>query len=364
MRGHHIIGDMHPHLEPLHDLDGARAEATPGIRLEAVRRDARGLRDRLVARGPAVAVRTFDLVTFPYPTAFALQGVARSPAPYVMMRNRVQLVQVRAGGDLVNILVNPSDPERSLAAPFFARQIDRYGELVTRRLLSTTHGTVAQALAAWGVAPQEIDYVTFDHLHVQDLRGLLGTAEIPALLPRARLLVQRAELRTLDRLHPLQADWYVRDAVRGIDPARFELLDGDVAIGAGFALIRTPGHTAGNHSPAVVTDTGVWTISENGVCLDAYTPECSRIVGVAAWARATGAEVILNSNTREDSLDQYTSMVLERTLADPCRDRPEWPQHLCSSEMVKHVLAPGLAPTYSHGAITHGEVAAKRAAAA
>ena len=349
------------HLEPLDDLDAAWREQNAGVRLEAVRRAARRLRDRLAARGPALAVRTADIATFPYPSAFGLQGIARSPAPYVMLRNRVQLVQVDAGGRLVNILVNPTDPERSLAAPFFARQIERYGELVTRRLLATVHGTVGGALAAWGVAPEDIDYITFDHLHVQDLRGLLGTAETPALLPNARLLVQRAELGILEHLHPLQAYWFIADALRGVDPAKIVALDGDVAIGAGFAIVRTPGHTEGNHSPVIVTSSGVWTVSENGVCLDAYAPEASRIRGLRAHARDAGVEVILNANTRERSLDQYTSMVLEKTLASPCADRPELPQHFCSSEMVKSLLAPGLAPTFTHGAIAHGEVVRDRA---
>jgi hypothetical protein len=283
-----------------------------------------------------------------------------------MMRNRVQLVQVDAGGELVNILVNPSDYERSRTAPFFARLAARYGAL--GNLMAQTHGTVATALTAWGIDPADIDYVTFDHLHVQDLRALLGTTApepgksepTPALLPRARLLVQRDELRILDCLHPLQTDWFVRDGLRGVDPAKLVVLDGDYRIGAGFALIRTPGHTEGNHSPAVVTGRGVWTISENGVCLDAYAPESSRIRGVRGWARDTGVEVILNANTRERSLDQYTSMVLEKTLADATPDRPEFPQHFCSSEMVKSVLAPGLAPTCTHGAITHGEIVQKK----
>jgi len=356
------------HLERLHDLDAAWAEPTAGVRLEAVRRGARRLRERLADRGPAVAVRTHDIATFPYPTGFALQGVARSPAPYVMLRNRTQLVQVDAGGSLVNILVNPTDPERTLAAPFFARQIERYGELVTRRLLSTVHGTVEQALQAWGIAPADVDYITFDHLHTQDLRGLLGTVEpepgkhepTPALLPNARLLIQREELRIFEALHPLQEYWFVRDAVRDVDRAKLVVLDGDVAIGRGFAIVRTPGHTEGNHSPVIVTERGVWTISENGVCLDAYAPESSRIRGLRGHARETGVEVILNANTREHSLDQYTSMVLEKTLADPCADRPEFPQHFCSSEMVRSLLAPGLSPTYSHGAITHGDLAQKR----
>jgi hypothetical protein len=276
-----------------------------------------------------------------------------------LLRTRVPVVLVEAGGGLVNILFNPSDYERSAAAPFFARQLEKYG-VFAQKVLATRHGTVATALAGWGIDPADIDFVTFDHLHVQDLRGLLGTAEIPALLPNARLLAQRAELRILEALHPLQNDWFVKDGLRGIDPAKIVAIEGDVAIGRGFALIRTPGHTDGNHSPTMVTDRGVWTVSENGVCPEAYAPDSSRIKGVRGHARDTGVEVILNSNTRERSLDQYTSMVLEKTLADPTPDRPEFPQHFCSSEMVRSVLAPGLSPTFVHEAITHGEVAQKR----
>lgn len=357
------------HVARLTELDAAWAVAGAGARLAAVRAAARRLHDRLAAAGPAVAVRTADIATFPYPTRFGLDGAASSPAPFVMMRNRVQLVQVRAAGELVNVLVNPTDPERSLAAPFFAQQIERYGNFVSRRLMSTQHGTVADALAAWGVDPADIHYITFDHLHVQDLRGLLGTivpepgksAPTPAFLPSARLLVQRAELATLEEPHPLHRYWYVDGGTLGIDPQKIVVLDGDVAIGAGLALVRTPGHTIGNHSIAVVTERGVWTISENGVAVDAYAPEASSISGLRGHARSHGVEVILNGNTREHSLDQYTSMVLEKTLADPCPDRPEFPQHFSSSELVRHPLAPGLAPTYTHGAITSGQIVTRAA---
>ena len=45
-----------------------------------------------------------------------------------------------------------------------------------------------------------------------------------------------------------------------------------------------------------------------------------------------------------------------RPGADPVPDRPELPQCVPSSELVAQLLAPGLAPTYSHGALTHGEI--------
>ena len=344
-------------LRRLTDLDEAWRECGAGARLDAVRKAGRRLRDRILSSGAAICVRTADVATFPYPARYALQGVAALPWPYVFMRNRVHLVQVRASGRVVTILVNPTDADRSARAPFFARMQERYGKLATR-LLASTAPSLEEVLRGWGVAPEAIDYVTFDHLHVQDVRGLLAPAAPGgrAFLPNARLLAQHAELDTLAGLHPLQVEWYIADCLAGVPADRVVALDGDYAIGSGYAIVRTPGHTGGNHSIVVVTDRGAWTISENGVCVDAYAPGTSRIPGVARHARDAGVEVILNANTREGSLDQYTSMVLEKTIADAVPDRPELPQHFSSSEMIPHMLAPGLAPTFSHGEITHGTV--------
>jgi hypothetical protein len=348
----------------LDEMDRAWAESNPGRRLEAVRRAGRALRQRLLSAGRVVLVRTFPVAVFPYPSEYGLSGAARSPAPYVMMRNATQLVQVEDGGRLVNILVNPTDAERSLEAPFFAKQVERYGTFVTQKVMSKRFpGTVA-ALADIGVAPEEIDFITFDHLHTQDVRGLLGTTEpepgkaepTASAFPNAVLLVQRAELRTLECLHPLQARWYVRDGIRAVPRERIAVLDGDYSIGRGFAMVRTPGHTEGNHSLVIHTDTGLWTISENGVAVECYAPLSSEIGGVRKYARETETEFILNSNTRENSLDQYVSMALEKTLADPSAQRPEFPQCFPSSEMVRSMLAPGLKPTFSHGTIEFGEV--------
>ena len=353
-----------PRLTKLTELDAAWATRGAGARLDAVRAGARRIRDRILATGTARCVRTADLATFPYPTRFGLQGAAASPAPFVFLRNRMQLVQVAAADRVVTILVNPSDAESAKKAPYFARLAERYGRFSTK-VLSKFHSTVAQALDSWGIAPAAIDYVVFDHLHVQDLRGLLAPGlDGRAYLPNAKLLAQRSELDTLRGLHPLQVDWYIRDSLVGVPADRVVALDGDYLLGTGFALVRTPGHTTGNHSPVVVTDRGVWTISENGIGADAYAPGSSSIRGVARHARDTGVEVILNANTLEGSIDQYTSMVLEKTLADPVRDRPELPQHFSSSELVAHALAPGLSPSYVHVAITHGEFATASAARA
>jgi glyoxylase-like metal-dependent hydrolase (beta-lactamase superfamily II) len=343
----------------LTELDAAWAEPTPGVRLAAIRRAARALHDRIAAAGAAVCVRTADMGTAPYPVRFGLEGAARSPLGFLFIRNRMQLVQIEHAGRVTNVLVNPTDAARVVHTPYFARLMARFGLLGPVFARSSIHGTPADALASWGVSPADIDYVTFDHMHTQDVRGLLAPGGV---LPRARLIIQRAELDTFRDMHPHQRDWYQPDGLDGVAPDRIVVVDGDYSLGPGLAIVRTPGHTRGNHSPVVVTDRGLWTISENGVCVDAYAPGSSAIRGLRAHARSTGVEVILNSNTRENSLDQYTSMVLEKTLADPSTERPEFPQHFCSSELVRHPLAPGLAPTFSHRAITHGQVRTATAA--
>jgi glyoxylase-like metal-dependent hydrolase (beta-lactamase superfamily II) len=343
-------------LVRLTELDSAWATRGSGARLEAVRRAGRRLRDRILASGTVRAVRTADIATFPYPTRFGLQGAATSPLPYLFMRNRVQLVQVGSGSRTINILVNPTDAARSKKAPFFARLEEKYGEFLTNKL-GKVHHTIDSALAAFGVTREAIDYVTFDHLHVQDVRGLLAPGpDGKVFLPNAKLLAQRAELDTFTSVHPLQFEWYIPECLTGVAADRIVALDGDYLLGGGFAIVRTPGHTIGNHTLVIVTDKGAWTISENGICVDAYAPGASEIRGVSRFARDYGVEVILNANTREHSLDQYTSMVLEKTIADPVADRPELPQHFSSSELVGHPLALGLAPTYSHQAITYGTV--------
>lgn len=333
----------------LTDLDAAWKTGTAGTRLEAVRAAGKKLHDRLRAGKTARSVRTYDLVTVPYPARFGFNDAASLPLPYLMITNRMQLVTFDSPTGVKRLLVNPTDYESGRGTPFFKRLADKYGRTLTDKLIATFHGTVESRLAEAGLRGDDIDYVTFDHLHTQDVRRLLRD-----WVPRAKLLVMRDEAAIFERLHPLQSDWYNPTCLEGISPDRIVRLDGDVLLGDGVALVRTPGHTVGNHSIVLHTDRGLWAISENGIAVDAYTPQKSRIAGLASHAAACGVEVILNANTRELSLDQYTSMVLEKSLVDECPDGSGFLQHFPSSELTASWLSPGLGPTYRHGAITHG----------
>jgi hypothetical protein len=350
----------------LGELDEAWRERAAGTRFEAVRRAAPRLRERIGASGKAIAVRTFDSAMLPYPTAFAFGGAAISPLPYVTMMNRMQLVQFVDGhGTPRTLLFNPTDAERSATTPFFQKVQDGVGEALGARLRKLLlKPTAADHLRSVGVAPASVDYVAFDHLHTQDLRRILGAGAEVGQFPRAKLLVWRPELELFARLHPLQRPWFIERGIEGVASNRIVAFeDGDWLLGAGVALVRTPGHTVGNWSLVLGSQRGLWVVSENGVSCDNYAPEASAIRGLARHAKKWEQEVLLNSNTLEMRNEQYTSMILEKTLADRVPDRPEFVQHFASSELVASPISLGLGPTYAHRVIAFGEVRRSQRAA-
>ncbi len=100
-------------------------------------------------------------------------------------------------------------------------------------------------------------------------------------------------------------------------------------------------------SLVVVTPDGPFVVSENGVACESYSPLQSQIPGVRSYAERMGYEVVLNGNTRENSLDQYSSMVVEKIVAGPAKDDPTFVAFCPSSELTASILAPGLKPTFS-----------------
>ncbi len=300
-------------------------------------------RERLVTAGPVASCTTHRLVTFPYPTTYAFSSGALSPAPFVMMTNRMQIVQFEHEGRRRTLLFNPSDIESNRSATFYAELATRFGEFLSTKVIPSFHGTAEEHVRSVGLTPEDIDFIAFDHLHVQDLRRWLGPK---AYFPNAKLLVMREEWLTARDLHPMNAVWYVPN---GCDIAedKVVLLDGDVRLGTGVALLSTPGHTRGNMSLCVVTPNGPFVVSENGVSPESYAPSQSRIAGVRAYAEQMKFEVVLNGNTREDSLDQYSSMIVEKLVAGPCASNAAFPAVATSSELTASIFAPGLSPTFT-----------------
>jgi hypothetical protein len=340
-----------PWIRRLSDLDQAWDVGASGPRLAALVRAGKRLGDALRVRPKVSAVRTLPLTTLLYPTKYAFQASCRVPAPYVVMTHRALLVQVSSSAGVKNVLFNPTHVDTSIATPYFKKLVDRYGEFLVRNVLTRRHGTVGEQLAKLGLTPADIDVIAFDHFHTQDVRPLLGVKgqdgqpDAPGLYPRALLLAPRVEWNDWDHLHPFQQAWFVRDGKRGVPAERVVLTDGDLALGEGCLLLRTPGHTTGNQTLFCHGDSGVFGTSENGTCADNWAPLSSRIPGLCETARHQDVDVILNANTPEAGVTQYTSMMLERALVDRLPDAAEFFQMFSSSEVTPSLLAPGIRPT-------------------
>jgi glyoxylase-like metal-dependent hydrolase (beta-lactamase superfamily II) len=359
-----------PHASPpgttlVTDLDAARGIEGAGRRLRALRVAAERMRHRFAAGPRALAVRTLPVVVSPYPTRHAFFDAARSPAPYVLLSHRCVLVQFLQAGEPKTLLFNPTDVDGARATPFYARSAkgvpSRLRSAVTRE-----HAPLVDQLARLGLRADDVDYVAYDHLHAQDLRPVLGTDDgrLAPRFPRATLIAPAIEWDDWDDLHPLQRPWFVRDGKLGVARDRVALTRGDLLLGDGAMLLRTPGRSAGHQTLFVNTDSGVWGVGANGACADAWSPMDSRIPGLRSWCRAFDVDAVPAVSTLERAADQYASMVLERAVVDRVKRAPAFVQMFPSSEVTPSALSPGLKPTILHRELTHGMLSARRSAAA
>ena len=129
---------------------------------------------------------------------------------------------------------------------------------------------------------------------------------------------------------------------------------GGAAEGVGFQAIDEPNPPAIGCRRVVRAPEGIFVTSENGIAAECYAPEHSNIRGLRDYAKRTGAEVVLNGNTLENAIDQYISMLVEKTIAGPSARNPDFPNVAPSSEMVSHPLSPGLSPTFHLGELSFG----------
>src|SRR5205807_2621179 len=191
-------------------------------------------------------IGTFDLVTLPYPTRFGLYRAAMSPVPFVTLTHRMLVIRWREpDGHPRTLLFEPTDTELARRTPYFARLSERTPD-VLERLMSHPLGDVITCLHRVGIQPADVDYITFDHLHTQDVRRWIGTASpamdispaapVQPLLPNARLVVQRAELESLRSLHPLQLPWYQPHAYTDLRSEAITPIDGRVLLGHGATV--------------------------------------------------------------------------------------------------------------------------------
>lgn len=361
-------------IRSIPEFDGVHDVWPRGERLRAVREAAAAYKTRFKEQGVVHAVKSVDIAAAPYPVNYAFHDAVSVPTwPLISMINRMIVVQYDDWNETPRTLVfEPTVPDGSAEAPFYRnlqRLVSRIpgGRLVEKFALKY-YNEPGDVLTQLGLTAADIDYCTFDHLHVQDPRMILGSTEVidgeseprTPLFGDAKMLVHRRELATLQSLHPMQWAWYVDGGLGGVDPDKFITFEGDIELGPGIALLWTPGHTDGNHSLVINTPDGVWVSSENGISLDNWQPELSKIPGVRRYHEQFGREICPNANTLEDSLDQYDSMVKEKTLADPCNEDPRWLQILPSTELAPWKRFWPVVPTYVHGGIDYGTIRAGR----
>lgn len=352
---------------PLPTLD-----ETPAAALRRIRNDTPKFAEWFRQSGELTAVATRGLVTLPYPRQFALWEASTSRTKYVWMTNRMFVVQWEQDGQTKTLLAEPSDYDLGIDTPYLRHAIDRLpmSEERALKLLFTRHPHVTEHLATLGIKPEDVDYLVFDHLHTQDIRRLVGTttpqpdlgypsSPVPGTFPNAKMIVQRVELEHVRDPHPFQQRFHQSWTYADIDESKLLVIDGSVLVAPGLALLRTPGHTLGNHTIVMnAPGRGILTSSENGVSVESYSPLHSKLPGVASFAKTWGYEVILNFNTPEYASWQYNSMVAEKLIADPIPGAEHFRQVVPSSELVKHRLAPRVTPTYFHGELTLGRVKA------
>src|SRR3954467_14999536 len=158
-------------VRPFHEFDEAHNLWPRGDRPMAMRGAAQEFRARFTEQGQLRAVRTIDLASAGYPSAFAFGGAARGVNPFVNIRNRLVVVQFEDfDGALKTLAWEPTIAEGSAEAPFYEQLLSRYGEFLSYKVFATFYNTVEEAVAACGISPADVDFVSFDHLHVQDLR--------------------------------------------------------------------------------------------------------------------------------------------------------------------------------------------------
>ena len=352
-------------MKAIQDFDDVRQSPLPQERLKAARKQASAFRERFMDEAPVQFYQSADMVRVPYPTWYAYSGVYTQSTykfPYIHILNRIFIVQYHDfSGELKTLLFSPSDIEADRETPFFKRLTDKMPSW------SPLEGVVAPiirdvtgALAEVGLSPEDVDYISYDHLHTQDVRRWLGTKDKAAYFPNAKLLVHEQEWLSTTSLLPVQADWYCPNGIEGVDPDKMIKFTGSIQLGEGVALVHTPGHTEGNHSLVARVPDGIRVTSENGVGADAYAPMNSKVNAIRRYAKQTGMEVILNGNTLEGSNEQYISMVIEKTIAGPSTN-PDFPNCASSSEATPYWLIPGHKVSHLIGEAKFGSLQKKSA---
>jgi hypothetical protein len=356
----------HIDCRKIEHFEASAREQLPGRQLILIRKEAEAFRKWFAHNGMPDFVRSYNLVSLPYPTQFGLWRACKAVSPFVTLTNRLIVVRwTEMGGRTKTLLFEPSDYQLGFNTPYFAELVKKSPKIAQLGLVKK-HSTVERIMRRLRIDPADVDYLAFDHLQTQDVRRWIGTLNpapdlnahepVRPFFPNAKLIVQKSELDSLDQLHPLQEPWYQGATYTDLDPGKIVAITGDVMLGPGVALLSTPGHSSGNQTLVLNTVNGIWALSENAISAECLSPELSKIAGLSEWAEEWGQEVVLNSNTLEGTASQYNSLIKEKTIVDFSRKNPNFLQFFPTSELSANIFCPGVAPTFKHGEIRHGHL--------
>jgi hypothetical protein len=359
-------------LRALPEFAGMRALNPAAPRADALRAAARAFRRRFADGGVVTAVRTIDVAETPYPARLVASGVPAFVGAWVTLLARMVIVQFDDfGGSRRTLVWEPARADSLARLRPHGRSVPGQRMEIARPGRPRTLSSVQRGLAAAGLAPDQVDFVSCGDLRGHDLRSLLGTSRPTAnehaprapLLAGAWFLTRRAELEIARAPHPVLAPWYVEGGAIDVIEDRLVALRDDVELGRGVALVSTPGLTSGHQSLLLNLSDGIWVMSGNGVASDCWQPLLSKLPGVRRAAERDGRETVIAADAAERALDLYDSMVLERSLADASRVDPRWLSILPTRELAAKRRQWPVLPTFSHGAVTHGRIHAPARAA-
>lgn len=114
--------------------------------------------------------------------------------------------------------------------------------------------TLKEGLAKVGLKPEDIDIIIFTHLHEDHV-------QLAHKYPKARMIVQKAELEFARNPHPIQQFTYHPEMLESLE---FETIEGDKKIVDGVSVMLTPGHSGAGQSIIVETAKGKAVIA--GLC--------------------------------------------------------------------------------------------------
>lgn len=154
--------------------------------------------------------------------------------------------------------------------------------------------TLEEGLGKLGLKPEDIDIVILTHAHEDHV-------QLACNYPRAKFIIQKAELDFARNPHPIQQFTYQPKLLDGLN---FEVVEGDTQIVDGVSVMLTPGHSPGGQS--VIVDTAKGKAVITGCCCIRRNFEPPEDLGME----------VIPTGILIDPIQSYNSLVKIKNTAD------------------------------------------------